>query len=189
MAELNRRRLLSGAVVIGGVAVLSRAPSAGAISADEFAALEDRYNAHIGLFAVNLESPQAISWRENDRFAMCSTFKTYAAGRVLQMSDRGQLRVDEAAPVAAGDILPNSPVTEQAVGRTLTLGELCAAALRQHLCDLLLNVPDRCLRCVRSASDQRHPGYDRRYQPAKCASVLCHGATQSNTRIVRSAFT
>ena len=139
MAELNRRRLLSGAVVIGGVAVLSRAPSAGAMPADEFAALEDRYNAHIGLFAVNLESPQAISWRENDRFAMCSTFKTYAAGRVLQMSDRGQLRLDEAAPVVAGDFLPNSPVTEQAVGRTLTLGS-CV----QRRCDTVTTLPRTC---------------------------------------------
>jgi len=62
---------------------------------------------------------------------MCSTFKGYAVARVLQMSERGELRLDDAVRIDRADIVSNSPVTEPAVGRTLTLAELCQGALQR----------------------------------------------------------
>lgn len=61
---------------------------------------------------------------------MCSTFKGYASARVLQKSERGELRLTDPVAVRQADILPNSPVTETRVGGTMTLAALCQAALQ-----------------------------------------------------------
>jgi beta-lactamase class A len=132
MAELKRRQILAGAVLMAGAAAVYWAPAAFADPlTDAFVALENQHNARLGVFAADLNSPRVVAYREGERWAMCSTFKGYAVGRVLQMVDRGQIRLDVALPVMAGDIRANSPVTEKAVGRSLTLAELCQAALQQ----------------------------------------------------------
>jgi beta-lactamase class A len=65
---------------------------------DTFVALGNRFNARLGVFAADLNSPRVAAYRGGERWAMCSTFKGYAAGRVLQMVDRGQTRLDTAVP-------------------------------------------------------------------------------------------
>lgn len=130
MNEPTRRQALIAAAVLSGLAAC-RSPRAVAAPDDALAALEMQCNARLGVYAADLLSPRVVAYREDDRFAMCSAFKTYAAGRVLQMVDRGQLNLDTAVRITAGDILANSPATEQAVGVTLTLGGLCEAALQR----------------------------------------------------------
>ncbi|MGV0798190.1 class A beta-lactamase, partial [Mycolicibacterium elephantis] len=69
--------------------------------------------------------------RAQERFAMCSTFKTYAAARTLQMAERGELSLEQSLFVDPEDILINSPITEARAGGELTLAELCQAALQR----------------------------------------------------------
>ncbi|MET0897862.1 MAG: class A beta-lactamase [Mycobacterium sp.] len=124
-------------VLIGGLTLTALAAvGAGAASAapavnDRIAALEQRSTTRIGLFAVDLQSGRTVAHRENDPFAMCSTFKTYAAARVLQKAQRGELTLTDTVTVAAEAILPNSPVTETRIDQPITLSELCAAALQR----------------------------------------------------------
>jgi beta-lactamase class A len=98
---------------------------------DRIEALQRRHDAKIGVYGVDLHSGRSITHLDGDVFAMCSTFKVYAAGRVLQLSERGELGLDDAVRIEGADIVANSPVTEPAVGRTLTLTEVCQAALRR----------------------------------------------------------
>lgn len=98
---------------------------------ERIAALERRHNARVGLFAGDLGSGRTAEYRADERFAMCSTFKTYAAASVLQRCDRGELHLDDQVFVNPADILPNSPITEAHAGHAMALGDLCAAAL-QH---------------------------------------------------------
>ena len=98
---------------------------------ERIAALERRHNARVGLFAADLGSGRTAEYRAEERFAMCSTFKTYAAASVLQRCDRGELHLDDQVFVNPADILPNSPITEAHAGHAMALGDLCAAAL-QH---------------------------------------------------------
>ncbi|HEX5143858.1 MAG TPA: class A beta-lactamase [Mycobacterium sp.] len=107
--------------------------------ADRVAAAEKRYNAYVGLFAVDLATGRTLSNRADDRFALCSTFKTYAAARVLQMAAAGALSIDDQRPVGVAPFLPNSPITEQHAGGLMTLRDLCAAAL-QHSDNTAANV-------------------------------------------------
>jgi beta-lactamase class A len=130
--ELNRRHAIGLALALAaGAAACPGVAAAAPPAADaDIAGLEDRFNAEIGLYAVDLASSATLMHRPDQRFAMCSTFKAYAAGRLLQLADQGATRLENTpVQVAAADIVANSPVTEKRVGTTMTLAELCAAAL------------------------------------------------------------
>lgn len=135
MGDVTRRRVLGvGAVLLGagacGVKTASADPGSPALN-QRIAALETRYTARVGIFGADVVSGRVVEYRADDRFAMCSTFKTYAAACVLARCDRGELRLDDRRLVDPEAILPNSPVTEPQAGHEMTLGELCAAALQQ----------------------------------------------------------
>ena len=98
---------------------------------DRIALLEQRHNAYVGLYATDLASGVEAAHRENDPFALCSTFKTYAAARVLQMSAAGEVRLDDTVFVDPGEVVANSPVTGPRAGSRMPLAEVCAAA-QQH---------------------------------------------------------
>jgi beta-lactamase class A len=127
----------------------------------QIAGLEQVHNAFIGVFAVNLESGRSLTHRARDSFAMCSTFKTYASARVLEMAGRGELSLDERLFVDPAAILPNSPVTNANSGGEMTLAELCQAALQQSdnaAANLLLHRiggPQAITEFARSIGDQR----------------------------------
>ncbi|HZQ32320.1 MAG TPA: class A beta-lactamase [Mycobacterium sp.] len=132
MGELARRRaFVVGALTLGAAWgsrwVASAAPSV----EDRITALEQRYAARVGLFASDLVSGRTMEHHADDMLAMCSTFKTYAAGRVLRGCDRGELHLSDQVFVNPAAVQPNSPVTEPQAGHDMTLGDLCAAAL-QH---------------------------------------------------------
>lgn len=93
------------------------------------AALEDHHQAQIGVWAVDLTSAATVANRAEQRFAMCSTFKAYAAARALQLAARRELDLDAPVSVSAADIVENSPVTSTRVGGTITLAEACDAAV------------------------------------------------------------
>lgn len=93
--------------------------------------LEARYNAFVGLYAVNLQSGFAVENRADEAFALCSTFKTYAAGRVLRGVADGELALEQQVFVKPEGMLPNSPVTGERLGQQMTLAELSQAALQR----------------------------------------------------------
>jgi beta-lactamase class A len=143
MNRLSRRGLLLGGGALVALAACSAEPRSQPKPTlidpaepvppihDRIETLQGRRGAKIGVYAVDLTSGRSITYLDGELFAMCSTFKGYAAGRVLQMSEHGELKLDDAIPIDRADIVDNSPVTEPAVGHTLTLADLCQAAL-QH---------------------------------------------------------
>jgi beta-lactamase class A len=137
MTRLSRRHVLLGGLTLAAVAACSAKPAladpAELLSpiADRIQALERRNNALIGVYATNLVSDKTVAHRAQDPFAMCSTFKTYASARVLQLAEHGELTLDDKMFVEPAGILPNSPVTETRAGGEMTLAELCQAALQR----------------------------------------------------------
>jgi len=135
MTRLSRRHVLFGGLTLAAVAATSAKPASAnppPVTTPEIqiAGLEQVHNTLIGLFAVNLNSGKTIANRAQDPFAMCSTFKGYAAARVLQMVGRGELTLDRKVFVDPADILPNSPRTQPRAGGEMTLDELCQAAVQ-----------------------------------------------------------
>ncbi len=103
-------------------------PAAPDVSGD-FAALEERFDARLGVFAVDTGSGATIEHRADERFAYASTIKALAAGALLAQTSPADLA--RAVPIAAADLAPAySPVTEARVGGRMTLAELCDAAVR-----------------------------------------------------------
>lgn len=50
---------------------------------------------HIGFYAENILTRRRLSWRADDRFVMCSTFKASLAALILRRVDHGQDRLDD----------------------------------------------------------------------------------------------
>lgn len=70
----------------------------------------------------------SVTYRPDDRFAYASTCKALLAGALM---DRFTLqRLDRRIRYGSGDLVANSPITEQHVDTGLTLRELCDAAIR-----------------------------------------------------------
>lgn len=70
-----------------------------------------------------------FGYRAAERFTYCSTFKLFLAAAVLAKVGRGEERLDRAVPVTAADMIDHAPVTQPAVGETLTLAQLCEATV------------------------------------------------------------
>ena len=79
------------------------------------------------MFLLDTGSGRTVEHRADERFAYASTFKALAGGALLASTTPEEMA--EAVPVAAGDLVAYSPVTEQRVGSTMTLAELAQAAV------------------------------------------------------------
>lgn len=95
---------------------------------DRFAELENRFDARLGVYAVDSGTGQELSHRADERFPMCSTFKVLAAAAVLDRNPPEHL--DLRVRYRAADIVPFSPITESHIDGGLTIRELCDAAIR-----------------------------------------------------------
>lgn len=128
---------------------------------DRIAVLEKWYNASVGLYGANLDSNQTVAHRDNDMFAVCSTFKAYLAARILQKAQHGELRMTDTLRVDPAAVLPNSPVSGPKAGSSLPLDELCRAVLQRSdntAANMLLTViggPPAITGFARSIGDDR----------------------------------
>jgi beta-lactamase class A len=93
------------------------------------AQVEDRLGARVGMTLADTGSDRSWSHRADERFLMNSTVKVPVCGAVLALKDAGALSLAETLPVTQADIVSHAPVTEDRVGRTMSLAELCLAAI------------------------------------------------------------
>lgn len=91
------------------------------------AELEASTGGRLGVTA-SAEGGKVFSYRGDERFPMCSTFKVLAAVAVLR--DKPGI-LEQRIHFAKNDIQPWSPVTEKHIEDGMTVSELCAAML-QH---------------------------------------------------------
>jgi beta-lactamase class A len=72
-------------------------------------------------------SSDSVGYRKDERFAMCSTFKMLLAAAVLERVDAGKEKLDRTITIGATGFLPNSPVSLEHAGGSMTILELAAA--------------------------------------------------------------
>lgn len=126
----GRRGFLVAGVALAGVAVMPGIARADSAVVEQLSRFEADNDALIGLYAADLESGRSVAHRADERFAMCSTFKAYAAGRVLQLVERGEVSLEQTLVVDPARVVDNSPITGPRAGTAMTLAELCKAALQ-----------------------------------------------------------
>lgn len=93
-----------------------------------WSALETRSGGRMGIAILHADG-RLEGHRLDERFPICSTFKWLAGAAVLRRVDLGLERLDRRIAYGREVLQPHSPITEQHVGRGMTLGELCHATI------------------------------------------------------------
>lgn len=130
----DRRGVLAGLVLVGLGACNREAssptdkanPSAPADKPIDLSDLERDNGGRLGLTAMDFNR---VSWRGDERFNYCSTFKLFLAAAMLERIQHDQETLDRAIPITAADMIAHAPVTGTAVGQTLTIEALMKATV------------------------------------------------------------
>ena len=98
---------------------------------EDLAGIERTAQGRLGVAMLDTGSGLALGWRQDELFAMASTFKLVLAGWMLALVDQGKERLDARMHYAAADMVAYSPVSGARAGDGggLTVGELCAATV------------------------------------------------------------
>ncbi|HEV3090465.1 MAG TPA: class A beta-lactamase [Candidatus Cybelea sp.] len=156
---LHRSSFLRAAIAAGAAASFPLAARAQAQS-NPFAAIERRYGGRLGVSVIDLQTGAASGHRENERFAMCSTFKFFLVADILAHVDAGTMRLSQWVPYSTKDLLEYAPVTRAHVASGgMSLEALCSAAIEYSdngAANLLLGLaggPAGATRFVRKQGD------------------------------------
>ena len=127
----------------------------------EWRDLESTSGGRLGVYAVDTGSGAFIGYRQNERFAMCSTFKTLAVGAVLARVDAGTAAFSTRLSYSAADIQAYAPIAKQHLSRGyMSVRECCEAAMdysdntAANLIVKLLGGPPMVTAYVRSLGDE-----------------------------------
>jgi beta-lactamase class A len=122
--------------------------------------LESRFGARIGLSATNTATGKTLSYRQDERFAIASTFKGYAAAALLHSHPLNTGYFNQVIHFSKADLVDNSPVTSTKVATGMTVAELCEAAITKsdntagNQLLKLLGGPEKLTEFARSTGDQ-----------------------------------
>ncbi|MBS0363402.1 MAG: class A beta-lactamase [Proteobacteria bacterium] len=123
---IHRRTLLAAAPALfaGGPALAADG------AAPILGAYERETGGKIGLFAQNLKSGALVTWRADQRFVMCSTFKASLAALVLTRVGQGWEQLDRKIRYGEADLLSYAPIARQNLARgEMSVEEMCAGAV------------------------------------------------------------
>ncbi|MFF7276552.1 class A beta-lactamase [Streptomyces griseorubiginosus] len=126
--KLSRRTLLAA-----GTATFLTGTSAYAADdgvSTRLRALEQRYDARLGVFAHRLTTKRSVRFRADELFPMCSLFKALAAAAVLRDLDRhGEVLARRIHYTEADLVQPGSDQTAAHLAEGMTIAELAEVAI------------------------------------------------------------
>jgi beta-lactamase class A len=132
----TRRELLVGSasalVASLGFSSAGRVTPTAETPVDRLRALEARIGGRLGVAAIDTGSGRRVAYRDDERFPMCSTFKSLLAAHVLARVDAGHEYLDRVIPYGPADLLDYAPVTRAHVAEGgMTVEALSAAAVEE----------------------------------------------------------
>ncbi|MBF6548160.1 class A beta-lactamase [Nocardia brasiliensis] len=127
------RRTLLGATALLPLAACSTSATTASVPTtqaphDRLFELERKFDARLGVYALDTASGATIAHRADERFAFCSTFKGLAAAAVLQRNPLSHL--DTVVRYTDEDLTKNAAITPRHVATGMTIRDLCDAAVR-----------------------------------------------------------
>jgi beta-lactamase class A len=137
----NRRKLLLAAVsmplacslseIIATIGTSWATKGAAAVAAGEqLAKLERTLAGRLGVFALNTANGKQLSYRGDEYFPMCSTFKVILASAILKRSTQIDGLMQQRIKYQQSDLVTYSPITERHMEDGMTIAALCAAAIQ-----------------------------------------------------------
>lgn len=93
--------------------------------------IEKKSQGRLGVAMLDTGSGLALGWRQDERFAMCSTFKMPLAAWILALVDQGREQLDARVQYSTAELVEHSPISGPKAGARggLTVGELCSATV------------------------------------------------------------
>lgn len=128
---LDRRTALVGgvALLLSGCMPRGIATIRNAKGAADLQAVEQRANGRLGAYVLDPIRGTDFGWRENERFAHCSSFKMSLAAMMLAKADTGEVDLMEVLRWSKEDMLSNSPATTANLDSGLSVKKLARATL------------------------------------------------------------
>lgn len=127
---VERRRVLTGLGAFGVMGCSPRTasqpvtPSDAPVEIIDLSDLESSNGGRLGFAALDTVTGRSLSWRGDDRFIYCSTFKMYLAAATLLRVQAGQERLERQIPITAADMTNHAPITQPAIGSSLSVEQL-----------------------------------------------------------------
>ncbi|WP_280846183.1 class A beta-lactamase [Streptomyces sp. SAI-119] len=126
---MSRRALLAGAAGAATLLTGTAAYAADGVAA-RLRALEERYDARLGVFAHHVPTRRSVRYRADERFPMCSVFKAVAAAAVLRDLDRhGEVLARRIHYTEDDLVIPGSDRTAEHLAEGMTIAELAEVAI------------------------------------------------------------
>jgi len=112
--------------MIASILLLSACSTADATTQD-LKKVEDKYDANVGVYALNTATDKEITFNEDKRFAYASTFKAISSAMLLEKTPHNEL--NKKVHVSKEDIVPYSPVLEKFINKDITIKKLIEATM------------------------------------------------------------
>jgi beta-lactamase class A len=97
----------------------------------DLAAVEAKSGGRLGVAVLDTASGARTDHRGNERFPLCSTFKVLAVSAVLKRAETGREHLDRRIAIKRAELIAYSPVLKDRIGDSMTLVDLCAAAMTE----------------------------------------------------------
>jgi beta-lactamase class A len=158
----NRRKLLLAAVSVPIATICTSWATQGnttVAAGAQLAKLEQTLAGRLGVFALNTANGRQLSYRADEYFPMCSTFKVILASAILKRSTQIDGLMQQRIKYQQSDLVTYSPITERYVKDGMTVDALCAAAIQysdntaSNLLMKILGGPEAVTTFARSIGD------------------------------------
>lgn len=132
LPAFNRRAFLIGSGLF--VPAMAFSPGQAFAASDDadarLQALEKQTGGRLGVSVLDVAMNISFGRRQDERFAMCSTFKMLAAAAILAKVDNGEERLDRKISYSKADLVDYSPMTQNHTeDGGMTVAELCEASV------------------------------------------------------------
>ncbi|PHK49419.1 class A beta-lactamase [Staphylococcus edaphicus] len=115
------------ALILSSVCLISLSFVRNVTFAKDIDKIEHEYDTTVGVYGINTENGKEYKHNANERFAFASTYKAIASGILL--NNYSQVDLNKKVQINQADIVANSPVTEQHIGKTMSLKALIKASM------------------------------------------------------------
>lgn len=113
-------------LMIASILLLSACSTADATTQD-LKKVENKYDANVGVYALNTATDKEITFNEDKRFAYASTFKALSSAMLLEKTPHNEL--NKKVHVSKEDIVPYSPVLEKFINKDTSIKKLIEATM------------------------------------------------------------
>ncbi len=119
-------------IAVAGALVPESVWSAGDLDNLEtpFSVIESMSGGRVGVFGLDTNNGRIVSYRSDERFAMCSVYKWILVAAVLDQVEHHRLELDQSIKYGSGDLLSYAPITRKQIDKgSMTIRELSRAAI------------------------------------------------------------